>query len=955
MFRITLLTILWMLPFALSAQIEWSSTYDDCYSFSSPRAVDLNNDDVLDIVLGAGIDGESVDNGFLAINGVNGETLWSIPSDNQIFGSASFLNINNDGIPDIIIGGRDAILKAIDGSTGASIWDFYTDTTTPPGDNGYWNFYNSQVIADQDGDGTEDILVANGGNHALPNFETDRPPGHLMVISGATGTELAFAQVPDGKETYMSPLIADFDDNGVLDVIFGTGGEFIEGSLWRTTLTDVMNNDLSGATELLASETNGFIAPPSLVDINLDGTTDVIVNAYDGRVVAISGLDNSILWAQEVPGTQTNSSPAIGFFNDDSIPDVFSTYAVGQAPAFTSFIQLMIDGATGNRVWEGDLGIFHFSSPLVYDVNEDGIDEVILSYNEKEGDDFFNSIVSIDFNASSTTLIVGPNPGVNINSTPWIGNMDQDGILDLVSLRSIGTTFATAEDGIYIDKYSLDGISDASIVPWGAYMGTNHDGQYTSTQVNCNFELELSSNNNNCFEGNNGLAAVVSSGCPNPEDCDYLWSNGSTEQLVSNLPAGSYVVDVTHPNGCTLSAQITITEPSTSPFELTVVDATCANQSDGSITIENLDPSFEYDFNWNTGSSDSVLENLSVGDYTVFFTDQNDCFIQLDATITSTPAIEFAIDFINISCNGETDASITIDSLAGIEPLQVIWTGDYSGNDLVLEDLAEGTYNLEIIDGENCNYTETFEVVDPTDLQLDIDISDESCPGQGDGSVTADIIGGTPPYTIMWEQSFIGPTFSQLFVRGNLPAGAYTIEVRDWNNCLVSLNIPINTAFGFDLDISPASGFGVNDGAITLDVVNGTPPYSVEYNGQTISEFPHTIGNLNGGDELSFVVSDASDCLFTETVIVPFGQGIQDVQKGVITCYPNPAQNVAFVSLPADMYCPNYRLFSNTGNLLLEGQYHPEHGLDLSVLAKGLYYVDMNCQKSRFSARLVKL
>lgn len=955
MIRNLLLVLLLALPLLASAQIEWTSSFENCYSFSSPRTSDLNDDGVLDIVLGAGIDGTPVDNGILAINGVNGETIWSLPSDDQIFGSATFMTINNDGIDDIVIGGRNAILTAIDGSNGNIIWTFYNDPTTPPGDLGYWNFYNSQAIPDQDNDGVMDILVSNGGNHALPNFETDRPPGHLMVISGLTGSQIAFAQVPDGKETYMSPLAIDISGNGELDIIYGTGGEFIEGSLWRTTLSDVLNNDLSGSTELLSSETNGFIAPPSLVDIDLDGTTDIIINAYDGRVVAISGLDNSIIWNVPVPGSQTNSSPAIGYFNDDSIPDVFSTYAVGQAPQFSSFVQFMIDGATGNKVWEDALGVFHFSSPLVYDVNEDGIDEVILSYNEQVDGAFTNQVVSIDFNSVTITNLVGPNSGVNINATPWIGNMDQDGILDLVSLRSVGTTFAELEDGVLIDKYSLADISDASIVPWGAYMGTNYDGQYTSTQVDCDFELAFSTNNNDCFEGNNGLAAVESSGCPNPADCDYLWSNGSTEQLVSNLPSGSYIVDVTHPNGCVLSAQISISQPTSSPFSLAVTDASCANISDGSISIENLDPTFEYVFNWNNGLAGSSLVDLPTGDYTVFFTDENGCFIQLDATVSSAPAINFDIEFENISCFGEEDAAISINSLSGMEPITVNWTGDYTGNDLVLEDLPAGTYKLEIVDATDCNYTETFDVVEPNDLLLDLTISEASCPNENDGSVTANIVGGTPPFIILWESSFIGPTFSEIFFRGSLAAGQYSLEVQDWNECKAILNVSIDSDIALDADVTPASGFGVADGSVTFDLANGTTPYSISYNGETYTTFPQTIDDLNGGEVLNFEIVDGSGCSFSESIEMPFGQGIGDIQIKTMRAYPNPTNDRAFLVLPNDNACLDFRIFDNTGRLSKKGTYSAESGLLMSELPNGVYFIDISCQKTRLVARLVKL
>ena len=66
-----------------------------------------------------------------------------------------------------------------------------------PGDSGLYNFYSPQIISDVDNDGYPDLLVSNGGDHAAPAWQTNRPPGHLMVISSLTGQLIAKAVSPD--------------------------------------------------------------------------------------------------------------------------------------------------------------------------------------------------------------------------------------------------------------------------------------------------------------------------------------------------------------------------------------------------------------------------------------------------------------------------------------------------------------------------------------------------------------------------------------------------------------------------------------------------------------------------------------------------------------------------------------------------------------------------------------
>lgn len=54
-----------------------------------------------------------------------------------------------------------------------------------------------------------------------------------MVVNTVDGSMLARATMPDGKETYMSPVIHDFKGSGDLSVIFGSGGETISGIFIR--------------------------------------------------------------------------------------------------------------------------------------------------------------------------------------------------------------------------------------------------------------------------------------------------------------------------------------------------------------------------------------------------------------------------------------------------------------------------------------------------------------------------------------------------------------------------------------------------------------------------------------------------------------------------------------------------------------------------------------------------
>ena len=125
--------------FALKSQTtSWSFFADSISTYSSPRSHDINNDGVLDIVIGGGKDGESSSFGIMAIDGGTGNLLWSVPSRNEVFGSAVFQDVTSDGIEDVFITGREAQFYALNGSDGSLIWDFFPFGTNPA-DSGWYN------------------------------------------------------------------------------------------------------------------------------------------------------------------------------------------------------------------------------------------------------------------------------------------------------------------------------------------------------------------------------------------------------------------------------------------------------------------------------------------------------------------------------------------------------------------------------------------------------------------------------------------------------------------------------------------------------------------------------------------------------------------------------------------------------------------------------------------------
>lgn len=469
---------------------SWQQNISNIGSSSSPRAIDLTGDGVRDIVMGGGAaEFATTEYGAFALDGNDGSLLWSVPARNQIFGSPVFQDINDDAVPDVLIAGRSAILYAINGKSGERIWEFLPDSDSLDivNDRSILNFYNLQFIPDQDGDGLDDILTAYGGYIKAAADDPDRPAGSLMVISSQNGKTLAKVMMPDGRETYMSPLVYDFNGDGSLSVLFGSGGETFNGHFYKASLEHVMNGDVSEAKVLAEGDGKGFIAPPVLADITGDDIKDIIVNSVNGKVIGIDGKTEEIIWESTLGDEfEGYTSPSPGSFNSDNTTDFFVSYGHGVWPNIDFAYQVMIDGTDGSVISADTAGTFQYASPLTFDFNEDGYEEAVVVINKKVNQStggntsveiFANEMLVFDPHNNNQYRLDRQKSGSNLGSTPLLTDLDGDGYLDIIYSYMDDPFNFYSFKSLKIERIEKK-IEVEDPVNWGEYMGPGFDGVY---------------------------------------------------------------------------------------------------------------------------------------------------------------------------------------------------------------------------------------------------------------------------------------------------------------------------------------------------------------------------------------------------------------------------------------------------------------------------------------------
>ena len=623
----------------ISYSQNWHSFTDSTATLSSPRSADLNGDNILDIVIGGGVDSTFNNSGVMAYNGLDGSLLWKRSSRDELFGSAIFQDLTSDGIDDVIISGRSGQLLAINGLNGSLIWDYFPYSTNPS-DSGVYNFYNPQFIGDVDGDSYDDILISNGGDHAAPSFQTNRPPGHLMVVSSLTGNLIVKAVVPDSSETYCSPIVADIQNDGNLWVLYGTGGENLGGNFYAALLSDLLLGDLSSSIVLDSDPNKGYIAPASVYQNPNNGIYDIIIQSYGGVVTKIDGQNFNTLWTYQKSGTESSAQPVIGNFTGDLTPDVLLVLFNGVAPAFNDYYQVMLDGSDGSVEFIDSLGTINFASANAVDLNNDGRDEGIFSIVYFNNGYFNSRIQSIDFVNDTIITLDQIRTGVNIASTPLINDLDNDGLLDLVYCVKEDSLNPMGVKGINVFRHELNSIIPNSGIAWGSYLGTNHDGKYNSSLTPC-WPGTIINGINRTFPSCNGLSdgslSINLSGNSSPP-YTYIWSNESTDPVAQNLSAGSYWLYVTDSSGCYETTTISLPDPFALLFG-ELASPTCSGDSNGVATVVSSGCPCMFTlctFLWDNGDTTKTSNSLHAGWNSVAITHANGCVV-VDSVFIPSP------------------------------------------------------------------------------------------------------------------------------------------------------------------------------------------------------------------------------------------------------------------------------------------------------------------------------
>lgn len=236
-----------------------------------------------------------------------------------------------------------------------------------------------------------------------------------------------------------------------------------------------------------------------------------------------------------------------------------------------------------------------------------------------------------------------------------------------------------------------------------------------------------------------------------------------------------------------------------------------------------------YTYSWDAPSSTgfSSVQNPSVSPtatttYTVTVADAFGCSGTGNVTITVSPAMTLTLTPTDVTCSGLCNGAVASTFTGGIAPYNYAWSnGNTTPN---LGSVCANTYTLVVTDAIGCTISQTATVNAPAGLSATNGQTNVTCNGLCNGTAFVTPVGGTMPYTYLWNNGQTSATAVSLC------AGVNSCTITDANGCTATSTVTITQPAV--LAIAPVAGATVCEGqsaTLSATVSGGTAPVTISW------------------------------------------------------------------------------------------------------------------------------
>jgi hypothetical protein len=300
-----------------------------------------------------------------------------------------------------------------------------------------------------------------------------------------------------------------------------------------------------------------------------------------------------------------------------------------------------------------------------------------------------------------------------------------------------------------------------------------------------------------CFLSNGSVTVTVTGGT---SPFYYSASTGnvlvsySREYTLSGLSSGSYQVLVTDSGLCTALGTATLQTPEGIAQVSVVGQSSTCSSTNGSISISLTGGVTPYTYtliypdltqqNIITQQTAQIFSNLSSGDYTVIVSDSSNCTYSQEVILVTENKFAISTVVTPTTC-GQNNGQILITSTTGATlPIDysvdnIFQVIDTTLSAVTFTNIPPGPHIVYVTDASGCVQTTNVNV--PTSEPLDFSLYSTSCGDGNNGSITAFISTGNPPFTFNWSSNV--PSNPQQIQVSGLTAGTYNVIITDADGC----------------------------------------------------------------------------------------------------------------------------------------------------------------------------
>jgi len=263
---------------------------------------------------------------------------------------------------------------------------------------------------------------------------------------------------------------------------------------------------------------------------------------------------------------------------------------------------------------------------------------------------------------------------------------------------------------------------------------------------------------------------------------------------LNGIPAGSYNFSVTDAALCKFTTGVDVaTENGISDIILEVNPSFCSN-ADGSILVTALGGTspFTYTLVYPDSSTFSITSNaasytfseLSGGTYTVILEDSSGCYFLSESAILSQNSFTITATTTGTTCAANNGTIVVEKSVGGTSPFDYSLDGiqnviDTTASAVTFSNVSAGQHTISVTDASGCTQTQQVTITPSTPLIYNL--YSTSCGQGSEGTITAFISDGIPPFTYDWSDN-VDSNPQQIKVTG-LTAGTYSLTVLDSSGC----------------------------------------------------------------------------------------------------------------------------------------------------------------------------